>query len=192
VVGRTNPASCGRGTPAGPRSHGPRSLSVSQPLPLLHVLNQFRGVRQVSHQQYLRHRNGGKQPKSRWQLPLFSRESPFLTPLPRFLAGNWLFPGADGFTMVYGTSGCQGLAHLPGSPTAGSLPCFYDSREKFVHFASATPGRARLVRARACRGQNSDFEKILCQNIRHDLEAFRWFYASETPIFKKTVGTFLG
>jgi hypothetical protein len=32
----------------------------------------------------------------------------------------------------------------------------------------------------------------LCQNVRHDLEAFRRFYASETPIFKKAAGTFLG
>ncbi len=157
------------------RSKVPRSLSVSQPLPLLHVLNLFRGARQVSHQQYLRLRNGENQPKNRWHLPFFSQESPFLTPLTRFLAGNWLFPGADGFTLVYGTSGWQGLAHLPGSPAAGLLPCFHDSREKIVHFGSAQPGRARLVRTRACRGQNSDFEKNLCQNVRHDLEAFRWF-----------------
>jgi hypothetical protein len=67
----------------------------------------------------------------------FSRESPFYAPLTRFLAENWRFPGEDGFTTVYGTSGWQGLAHLPGSPAAGSLPCFYDSREKFVHFGSA-------------------------------------------------------
>ncbi len=72
----------------------------------------------------------------------------------------------------------------PRQPRAGSLPCFYDSREKFVNFGSAQPCRARLVRARACRCQNFDFEKILCRNVRHDLEAFRRFYASETPIFK--------
>jgi hypothetical protein len=58
-------------------------------------------------------------------------------------------------------------------------------------------GQARLVRARACRGQNSDFEKIMCRNVRPDLEAFRRFYASETPIFKKNrrnvfrIGTYL-
>jgi hypothetical protein len=50
----------------------------------------------------------------------------------------------------------------------------------------STAGRS-LVRARAYRGQNSDFEKNLCQNhdVRHDLEAFRRLYASETPIFNK-------
>jgi hypothetical protein len=68
--------------------------------------------------------------------------------------------GADGFAAVYGTSEWQGLANLAGSVPAGTLLCFYDSREKFVHFCLAQPGRARLVRARACRGQNSDFEKI--------------------------------
>jgi hypothetical protein len=106
-----------------------------------------------------------------------------MTPSPPFPAGNWLVPGADGFATVYGTSEWQGLAHLAGSTPAGSLPCLYDSREKFVHFGLAQPGRARLVQASACRGHNSDFEKILCQNVRHDLEAFRRFYASETPIF---------
>ena len=127
----------------------------------------------------------GESTKKQVVSAFFSRESPFYAPLTRFLAENWRFPGEDGFTTVYGTSGWQGLAHLPGSPAAGSLPCFYDSREKFVHFGSAQLGRARLVRARACRGQNSDFEKILCQNVRRDLEAFRRFYASETPILKK-------
>ncbi len=91
----------------------------------------------------------------------FSRVA-VLSPLPRFPAGNWLVSGADGFETVYGTSEWQGLAHLAGSTPAGSLPCFYDSREKFVHFGSAQPGRARLVRALACRGQNCDFKKILC------------------------------
>ena len=125
-----------------------------------------------------------------------SRDSAKRPPFPRFPAGNWLFPGAYGFTTVYGTSRWQGLAHLTGSPPAGSLPCFYDSRKKFVHFGLAQPGRARLVRAHACRGQNSDFEKILCQNVRHNLEAFWRFYASETPILKNRrnvfrIGTYL-
>jgi hypothetical protein len=40
VVSRANPAPGGRVNPAGQR-HRPRSLSVSQPLPLLHVLIQF-------------------------------------------------------------------------------------------------------------------------------------------------------
>ncbi len=113
-----------------------------------------------------------------------------MTPPSLFPAGNWLVPGADGFATVCGTSEWQGLVHLASSIPAGSLPCFYDSREKFVCFGSAQHGRARLVRARACRGQNSDFEKNLCQNVRHDLEAFRRFYGSETPIFEKTVETF--
>ncbi len=52
MVRRTTPAPGGRGNPAGQR-HGPRSLSVSQPLPLLHVQGLFPGVRQVSHRQYL-------------------------------------------------------------------------------------------------------------------------------------------
>ncbi len=85
-----------------------------------------------------------------------------MTPFPTLPAGNcqWLVPVADCFATVYGTSDWQGLAHHAGSPPAGSLPCFYDSREKFVHFGSAQPGRARLVRARACHGQKSDFEKF--------------------------------
>ncbi len=63
---RPNPAPGGRGTPAGPRSSGPRSLSVSQPLPLLHVLNLSRGVGQVSHQQFFPLRNGENQARNRW------------------------------------------------------------------------------------------------------------------------------
>ncbi len=63
AVRRTNPVPGGRGNPAGQR-HSLRSLSASQPLPLLHVQSQFPGVRQVSHLQYLRHRNGWKLPKS--------------------------------------------------------------------------------------------------------------------------------
>ncbi len=64
---RPNPAPGGRGTPAGPRSRGLGSLSVSQPLPLLHVLNLCRGVRrQVSHQQFFPLRNGENQPRNRW------------------------------------------------------------------------------------------------------------------------------
>ncbi len=89
-------------------------------------------------------------------------ESRHIEPLlhaSRFLRGRLsLFPGVDGFTTVYGTSGWQGLAHLAGSTPAGSLLCLYDSREKFVHFGSAQPGRAQLVRARTCRG---DAVKIL-------------------------------
>jgi hypothetical protein len=87
--------------------------------------------------------------------PDISRDSAKRTPFLRFPAGNWLFPGADGFTTVYGMSGWQleGLAHLTGSPPAGSLPCFNDSREKLVHFGSAQHGRTRLVRAHACRGR---------------------------------------
>jgi hypothetical protein len=59
-------------------------------------------------------------------------------------------------------------------------------------FWLAQPGRAQLVRARACRGQNSNFEKILCQNVKRCLEALWRFCASKSPIFKKPVGTFLG
>ncbi len=117
----------------------------------------------------------------------FSQITPFPT-LPRkkpaLLRGRRLHNGLRDVRMARPSS-----SHRQ-PPPAGSLPCFYDSREKFVHFGSAQPGRARLVRARACRGQNSDFEKILCQNVRHNLEAFRRFFASETPIFKETVGTF--
>ncbi len=115
-----------------------------------------------------------------------------MTPSPTLPRRKRLFPGADGFTTVYGTSGWQGLAHLPGSPAAGSLPCFYNSREKFVHFGSTQPCRAQLVRARAYRGQNSDFEKKLRHNVWHVLEAFLRFYASETLIFLKKVGKFSG
>jgi hypothetical protein len=112
-----------------------------------------------------------------------------------FLAGKLrklALPRADGFATVYGTSRWQNLAHLAGSTPAGSHPSFYDSREKFVCFGSAQPGRALLVLARACHGQSSNFEENLCQNVRHILEAFQRFYASETPIFKKPVRTFLG
>ncbi len=71
---RPNPAPCGRGTPAGPRSCSPRSLSVSQPLPLLHVLKLSRGVREVSHRQFFPLRNGENQARNRWWLPFsFSR-----------------------------------------------------------------------------------------------------------------------
>jgi hypothetical protein len=89
-----------------------------------------------------------------------------------------------------GRLGRQGLAVLAGSTTAGSLPCFYDSREKFVRFGSVQPGRAQLVRARACRGQNSNFEKKLCQGT------FSRPSCGTTPpklrFLKTTVGTFLG
>jgi hypothetical protein len=136
MVGRTKPAPGGRGNPAGPRSHCPRTLSVSQTLPLLHVLNQFLCVRQVRHLQE--------------------------TGLSRQTA-------SQRFKLEW-----QGLAHLAGSTPAGSLPSVYDSREKFVHFGLAQPYRARLI------------SRInLCQNVRHNLKAFPWFYASETPIFKK-------
>ncbi len=68
--------------------------------------------------------------------------------------------------------------------TAGLLPCIFYSRETFVRFGLAQHGRAQLVRGRACCCQKSDFEKILCQNVRHDVEAFLQFYAPETPILK--------
>ncbi len=64
-------------------------------------------------------------------------------PFPSFPTGNWLFPGADGFAEDYRTSRWQGLAHLAGSKSAGSLLCFYDSRENFVTsflFGLAQPG----------------------------------------------------
>jgi hypothetical protein len=77
-----------------------------------------------------------------------------------------------------------GLAHLAVSTPEASLPCVYNSREKLVRFGSTQPGRALLVRARACCGQIFNFEKKLCQNVRHILEAFLRFYASKTLILK--------
>ncbi len=43
-----------------------------------------------------------------------------------------------------------------------------------------------------CRGQIISFEKKNGTDLRHVFEAFWGFYADEFPIFKKTVGTFLG
>jgi hypothetical protein len=81
--------------------------------------------------------------------------------------------------------------------TCRFAPAFTILEKKFVHFGSAQPGRAQLVRACACCDQNSDFEKSLCQDVRHDLEAFRRFYASETQILREhrrnvfRIGTYL-
>ncbi len=65
---------------------------------------------------------------------------------------------------------------------AGWLP-----QPHHLHSAGRSPasGSGR-VWDRGVRGSRWNFENILCQNVRHDLEAFRWFYASETPIFKKS------
>jgi hypothetical protein len=82
------------------------------------------------------------QPIVKLRSTLFSRASQKRPPSPPFPAGNWLVPEADGFATVYGTSEWQGLTHLAGSTPAGSLPCFYDSREKFVYFGLAQQSTA--------------------------------------------------
>ncbi len=99
---------------------------------------------------------------------------PEMTPFPTLPGRKLACPRGGRLRNGLQTSEWQGLAHLAGSTPAGSLPSFYDSREKFVHFGLAQPGRARLFRARACRGQNSDFKKKIvskCQAQSRGLPA---------------------
>jgi hypothetical protein len=60
--------------------------------------------------------------------------SPKRPPFPRFPAGNWLFPGADGFAAGYWTSRLQDLANPACSKPASSLQCFHNSRKKIGPF----------------------------------------------------------
>ncbi len=194
MVGRTNPAPGGRGIPVGPRSHCPGSLSVSQPLPLPEPVSR-RSASQPS-AVLTASKRGEAANKQVAASSFFSRVAVF-NPSPtlprRKLAlprGRLLHNGLRDVGVARPSSSCR-------QPPCRYAPLLLRFSEKFVHFGLAQPGRALLVRARACRCQNSDFEKNLCQNVRHDLETFWRFYASETPIFKKNsrnffrIGTYL-
>ncbi len=64
----------------------------------------------------------------------FSRDSLKWHPYTLCPAGNWVFPGAEGFSTDLGTSRWQGLAGFICQKAAGSLPLFTLLRKKIVPF----------------------------------------------------------